>query len=103
MKTLPRITATTAPDVQNYGPALVYYPDSNLKHAALLDIATGSLVSFDGVKPYHPAGNMSAVRLIMEGGLVPGSEMWLIPCRHCYNCTYMLNHITDTFEDCGPC
>jgi len=103
MKTLKAITATTAPTVQNYRGVLVYYPDSNLKHAALLDIATGSLVSFDGVAPYHPAGNMGACRdIIAGGGLVPGSDMYLIPCRHCYDWTYMLNHITDTFE-VSPC
>ena len=105
MKTLSRITTTKAPalELQDYRGVLVYYPDSNLKHAALLHRATGSLVSFDGVAPYHPAGNMGACRAIIEGGgFVECSEMFLIPCRHVYDWTFMLNHITDTFE-VAPC
>ena len=98
MKTLPRITERAAPTVQTYKAVLVFYPDSNLKHAALLDVDCGSLLSFDGVEPFHPAGKTSAIiQLINGGGLVVGSLNHWIPCRHCYGATYMLNHITETF------
>lgn len=105
MKTLPAITQRAAPNVQTYKAVLVYYPDSNLKHAALLDVDCGALLSFDGVEPFHPAGNTNAIHQLIEGGgLVVGSLNYWIPCRHCHNSVYMLNHITDTFDaEASPC
>lgn len=104
MKTLPRITARTARNIQTYKAVLVYYPQSNLKHAALLDVECGALLSFDGVEPFHPMGNTNAIQqLIAGGGLVVGSVNHWIPCRHCHNSVYMLDHITDVFAEGLPC
>ncbi|EGQ9744533.1 hypothetical protein FWP33_18700 [Vibrio parahaemolyticus] len=72
-------------------PVKVYYPDTNLREAALLD-EDNKLVGLEPGKVYHPAGGTLATNQIADAdpALVVGSQYWQIDCRHCHGNIYML-------------